>query len=106
MRDRAQMITILEGMRDNAQGIMVIPGPFGLDPDEQKTVHHVQLLEDEGLVEIESESMARITSDGYDFLEEMERGPDYRKKIIGWSGAGKTLVDTLNAVMTAAGHIS
>ena len=106
MRDPEMMIALLKEMESTPDGQLIIgPVTFGMSIEKRKRRHHLDLLEDEGLAFWESESIVRITSDGYKALEALPQRPDYLKTVIDWVKNGKTIAEAINAVATATGHL-
>ena len=70
MRDPELMISLLKEMSEDNMGQLIIPMRIGMGVPEQQRHHHVALLVDAGHATWMSgqQSVARITNDGYDFL--------------------------------------
>ena len=73
------MIAMLEEASEQPNGLILAPAYFGGAGAHKR--HQVQLLADCGLVEWVSESGARITNTGYDFLEGLQRKEGFREKL-------------------------
>ena len=102
MRDPDMMIAILSEMKDQPDGRLLIGPPvFAMSEHTRKRRHHVELLDDAGLACWESKAIVRITNEGYDFMNALQQGPSYRKIFMDAIGKGKTIVDAVNAVVTA-----
>ena len=107
MRDPEMMISLLKEMESTPDGQLIIgPVTFGMSIEKRKRRHQLDLLEDEDLALWESESIVRITSDGYEALTALRRKPEYLKMVIDWVEKGKTIAEAINAVATAAGHLA
>ncbi|MDD9981598.1 MAG: hypothetical protein OXU81_09610 [Gammaproteobacteria bacterium] len=106
MRDPQMMIALLKEMESTPDGQLIIgPVTFGMSIDKRKKRHQLELLEDEGLAFWESESIVRITSDGYEALHALRQRPDYLKTVIEWVKNGKTIAEAINALAKATGHL-
>ena len=70
MRDPELMISLLKEMSEDNMGQLIVPMRIGMGVPEQQRHHHVALLVDAGHAAWMSgqQSVARITNDGYDFL--------------------------------------
>ena len=107
MRDPEMMIALLKEMESTPDGQLIIgPVTFGMSIEKRKRRHQLDLLEDEGLALWESESIVRITSDGYEALTALRRKPEYLQMVIDWVEKGKTIAEAINAVATATGHLA
>ena len=82
MRDPDLMLNLLREMAESASGRMLVVQHFGMSDDEQKRVHHIEILSDAGHVDWISDSMVRVTNDGYDFLNAVEQRPDLKATFI------------------------
>ena len=82
MRDPELMLDLLREMAESADGRMMVVQRFGMSEDERKRIHHIEMLSDASHVDWLSDSMARITNEGYDFLQAIQQGDTYRTKFI------------------------
>ena len=73
MRDPDLLLMLLRDMAADSYGRMLVTKPYGMDEEQQKIVHHIELLRDAGHVEQVSDSMVRITNDGYDFISAVDK---------------------------------
>ena len=69
MKDINVMLDLLKKMSETPIGAIPIRQSLGMDTGAQNEYHQAELLTDLGLAKWKSESMIRITSRGYDFLE-------------------------------------
>ena len=69
MKDINVMLDLLRKMSETPIGAIPIRQSHGMDTGAQNEYHQAELLTDLGLAKWKSESMIRITSSGYDFLE-------------------------------------
>ena len=76
MRDVQLMTKLLRQMSETHDGCIPIAKTLGMSEEKRKTAHQVELLCDMGLAERTSDSVFRITADGYNFLEENENGDE------------------------------
>ena len=82
MRDPELMLKLLREMGDDPHGELISPlYAYGVSKESQKQIHHVELLVDAGHAEWRSpkKQIVRITNDGYDFLNAVESGGQFRK---------------------------
>ena len=69
MKDMNVMLELLKKMSEAPIGAIPIRQSIGMDTAAQNEYHQAELLTDLGLAKWKSESMIRITSHGYDFLD-------------------------------------
>lgn len=100
MRDPEILIELLKAMANKETGSIPILGGFRLDPN---TRHHADLLVDAGHAEWnESKNMLRITIDGYDFLNAIDKQPNAMERFSSLLTNGSPYVDAaLSAVDVA-----
>ena len=82
MRDPEMILRLLREMADDPSGQKFTVAYKGMDEDEQAERHHVELLVDAGHARWLSHQMARITNDGYDFLNAVENVEGTRTRFI------------------------
>ena len=82
MRDPELLIQMLKEMSEDVPGRIHAPIYAGGTGDDYKRRHHVELLVDAGHAEWVSKHMARITMDGYDFLNACDKQPEVRTKFL------------------------
>ena len=51
---------------------------MGMSDDELDRMHNIEILSDAGHAHWISDSMVRITNEGYDFLQAIQQGEQYR----------------------------
>ena len=71
---------------------------------DQSERHHLEILADAGLVDWLSEHMARITNDGYDFLNAVdnpETGKENMAKFVDLLGKGTAFINAAKAIVAA-----
>ncbi len=74
MSDReARMLALLRKMSEAKDGSVILRNYMGIDEEGREELHTAELLVDRGLANWRSESMLRITAQGYDRLERDER---------------------------------
>ncbi len=80
MRDPDLLVELLRKMNDADDGSLVEPQVWGADQNRR---HHLDLLDDAGQARWnDNKSIIRITNDGYDFLNAIEKSPGARKKFL------------------------
>ena len=72
MKDMNVMLELLKKMSEAPIGAIIIRQNLGMDASAQNEYHQAELLTDLGLAKWKSESMIRITSLGYDFIDSEE----------------------------------
>lgn len=82
MRDPELMLDLLRDMAESNSGRTIVSQTYGMSENELKRVHHVEILSDAGHVDWVSDSMVRITNEGYDFLQAVQQGDKYRATFI------------------------
>ena len=99
MRDVELMIEILEKLADEPTGRIVVAAYGG--GAGRAALHNAELLSDAGLVVWTSESVVRITNEGYDFLnalkQDRERYAARAKRLL---EQGKTLLSVVKDIIT------
>ena len=68
MQDHAKQIDLLNRMRDEPDGSIGVRRFLGMSEDQRHELHQIELLCQMGLALMKSESMVRITADGYRHL--------------------------------------
>ena len=99
MRDPDLLIELIGKMNEQPDGQLMVVKHLGMDANERKTIHHLDLLEDIGLAVWESENAIRITAQGYDFLNALEAQPKAKPKFLDFLSQGAD-VATAVAKMT------
>lgn len=102
MRDPEYLIQLLKEMSKDINGVILVS--FAVDSDEtaSKRRHHAKLLVDAGHAVWESQGIARITSQGYDFLNAIEKQPDAKNKFLDYFNKG---IPYANAVAKVLGLV-
>ena len=88
MRDPDLMLNLLREMGESADGRMIVLRHKGMSDDESNRVHHVKILSDAGHVDWISDSLVRITNEGYDFLQAIQQGDRYRNEFFEYINKG------------------
>ena len=102
-RDTEYQLEILKEMEENEDPFYVASPPtFGMNEERVKKWHHLQLLDDEGLVIKEGSGGYRLTAMGHDALDLHRKG--LIKRAIEKSGdVGLTvLIDTAKAILLSS----
>ncbi|MDD9980235.1 MAG: toll/interleukin-1 receptor domain-containing protein [Gammaproteobacteria bacterium] len=68
MQDKKKQNELLNRMRGSPGGDILVARSLGMSPDKQHEVHQIELLCQMGRAAMKSESMVRITADGYEHL--------------------------------------
>ena len=68
MQDKKKQNELLNRMRGSPGGDILVARSLGMSPDKQHEVHQIELLCRMGRAAMKSESMVRITADGYEHL--------------------------------------
>ena len=105
MRNPGKMLALLEEMRTTPSGQRIVaPGRFGLSEEEQEEQHHASLLVDAGLADWTGpgQTILRITNEGHELMEALERGPEWREKLYGLLRGGKILAEAVETVVRLA----
>ena len=78
MRDPETLLSLLREMAADDFGRSNLVVTFGMDEDQRRMVHHMELLADAGHVEWDSggREFPRITNDGYDFIEAVDKNAE------------------------------
>ena len=104
MRDMELMLELLDEMDKDAGGSIMLVQTLGMSKEKRHRRHQADLLDDAGLATWESDSMIRITHDGYDFLRAINQDrPAYIAKCKELFSHGKTLVEVAAAIVTIVG---
>ena len=102
MRDPQMLVDLLRQMDKEPSGRILSLEEHGMSDGDQSERHHLEILADAGLVEWLSEHMARITNDGYDFLNAVDNpqtGKEYMAKFVDLLGKGTTFINAVKAVV-------
>lgn len=73
MRDPAMLVDLLKEMADQSRGHLQCRQYLGMSDEDQSRYHHVELLVDAGHAAWLSPGLARITNDGYDFIQAIDK---------------------------------
>ena len=113
MRNPELMLELLREMSADPSGHVMAPLHMGMGADQQGRRHHVELLVDAGHAEwvVPSKggrpSIARITNDGYDFLNAVENGEGVKAKFLDMFAKGtpyaKAAADALSMALKLGG---
>ena len=81
MRDTEKMVHLLRVMASAIDGRIYAPGSYD-DVEEREKHHQVELLVDVGQAEwiFDNKKTARITKNGYDFLNAIDNGEGLKMK--------------------------
>lgn len=103
MRDPDLMLSLLREMANDSLGRIDASMTFDMDEDEQRRVHHVELLVDAGHAEWMGSQVARITNAGYDFLNAVSQDETYRKKFVDYFNRGMPFVEAASKIVDLVG---
>ncbi len=98
MRDPELILSMLSQMAANNDGRLKFIRHMGMSDQEQIKAHHLELLADAGLIEWWENQLPRITNQGYDFIEAVNKNPDSKKVFLDRLNAG---IPLLQAVLAA-----
>ncbi len=83
MRDPEYLIQILQEASNRPDGWILCPRAVDANETKLNRYHHVEQLADAGHAEWSNpDGVARITSQGYDFLNAIEKQPDAKSKFL------------------------
>ena len=82
-------------MANTDLGILHVPLYLGANSEERRRKHHAELLVDAGHAEWDDldENMLRITNQGYDFLDALEKSPKAERQFFAWIDKGLAYTD-------------
>lgn len=98
MRDPELLISMLREMSEQEGGFIAAPLVYGDQGEDLRRHHHADLLNDVGHAEWTSDSVIRITSQGYDFIHAIDNQPEAKAKFLDLFGKG---MDYLHAAIRA-----
>ena len=99
MRDPELLIVLLRNMAEQPNGRISVPVHFGMSEGEQRRKHHMELLNDAGLVEwYDIKKHPRITNLGYDFIEAIDKKKGARERFFEVLDTGAPLLSAINAI--------
>ncbi len=99
MRDPELLISLLREMSDQINGHIYLPYTMGAEDEEYRRHHHGDLLVDAGHAMWQRDKQGiRITTQGYDFLNAIEKQDDARSGFLQWMQKG---MDYANAAIKA-----
>ena len=95
-REPDLMIELLKECEQAEDSTIIAVRTMGMDTAALERLHHVELMNDAGLVAplAEGSSVYRITNTGHDFLG-ASRNPNMWKQVKGWIREGLPLVEAL-----------
>ena len=84
MRDPDLMLNLLREMAHDPGGQMMAVRTMGMSNSQRAEYHHLELLVDAGHAQWtgSKQNMARITNDGYDFLNAVEHGKGTKDRFV------------------------
>lgn len=100
MRDIDLMLRLLREMSSEPMGRTNALQTMGMSDDDQSRFHNIEILIDAGHVERVSESRVRITNDGYDFLNAIDKNISLRAKLDELLQKGKPFVDAVRMIFS------
>ena len=83
MRDPEMLVTLLKEMANDVRGKLQCPQYLGMSGEDQARYHHVELLVDAGHAAWLNQGIARITNDGYDFIQAIDKQQVASDKFLG-----------------------
>lgn len=105
MRRLELMVEMLEEMSDTREGCIVVLNINDSESDIERR-HHADLLDDTGLAVWKSDSIIRITSQGYDFLNIVKTDkPKYLKKGKQLLDQGASILNVVNSLVSIANNV-
>ncbi|MYC25430.1 MAG: hypothetical protein F4X56_05870 [Gammaproteobacteria bacterium] len=101
MRDVNLLILLLKEMSATDLGVIFVPFFGGASSEEQKRKHHAELLVDAGHAVWNDldENMLRITNQGYDFLDAIEKSPEAKKQFFDLIKKGLMYADAAQRII-------
>lgn len=104
MRDPDLLLSLLREMAATEYGRISVVQGIGMSNKQQRRVHHVELLADAGLVEWLPPKLPRITNDGYDFIEVVDKNKSSMDKFLELIEKGWPLAQAvLGAIQAVSG---
>jgi len=98
MRNAELMISLLKEMSETIDGSMFTAMTLDADDEEIMKLHHADLLVDAGHAKRKGPDGIRITNEGYDFLNAIEKQEKVKKRFFELFDKG---VPYVNAVFSA-----
>ncbi len=105
MRDSDLMLSLLREMANNPFGRIRAAMTAGMNEDEQRRVHHIELLVDAGHAEWETPGRrdVRITNAGYDFLNAVSQDETYKDQFADYFNRGMSFVEAARRIVDLVG---
>ena len=97
MRDPELLISLLKQMSESDMGWIPLDKHYGMDSEEQKRYHHIQILMDAEFA-VQVGDHARITNSGYDFLN-ASKVQKFRNKLKELTDEGMSFSAAIKAAM-------
>ena len=72
MKKEGLLIELLKKMSESPSGGILLRQHMNMSEGEQEEYHHAEILSDMRLARWKSDSLIRITADGYEYLERKE----------------------------------
>ena len=104
MRDPDLLVELLRKMNDAEDGRLLSPNTLG--GRNQKERHQLEILADAGHAKWISDHVIRITNDGYDFLNAIDKGGDTWDKFLEYLDKGMKYVTAARKVIEVVGTVS
>ena len=99
MRDVDLMLRLLRQMSIDPMGRTSALQTLGMSDDDQSRFHNIEILVDVGHVEWVSDSRVRITNDGYDFVNAIDKNTSLRAKLAELLQKGKPFADAARIII-------
>ena len=107
MRDPEYLIQILQEASNRPDGWILCPRAMDANETKLNRYHHVEQLADAGHAEwLNPDGVARITSQGYDFLNAIEKRPDTKQKFLDLFNMGIPYADAAVNVISLVSKVS
>lgn len=92
MRDPELLISLLQEMSETVDGQIHVPQTLGMSEEKRNRIHQIDLLVDAGHATWQHKGVARITNDGYDFLNAIDKQPAAKERFLELFNNGATYI--------------
>ena len=99
MRDPEIILDLLREMANAVDGRLNFVMTAGMDDEGLTVMHHLELLRDAGHVEWEQRRLPRITNDGYDFIEAVDKNETIKQRFLKLFNEGRPYLSAVKAAL-------
>ena len=99
MRDPETIFDLLREMAKAVDGRLDFVMSAGMGDEGLRIMHHLELLRDAGHVEWEERRLPRITNEGYDFIEAVDKNEPTKDRFLKLFNEGRPYLSAVKAAL-------